>query len=289
MIFSFGLFFVKKAPKLICTLLTIINIVMIFFVMNGATHDSSGYSSLYLYEYQFNNGSDIAGLLATQYSQQHDGKSLSDFSMKVGFMGVCVDFGKESDCGYTNDMKTDYDDKVPSFSVTNNKNSSSSATLELFTLAETLQNKATKYQIFIGEIIVLLALLITQVYNMISFLPFQMYIEWLILSILGSFFTILCISITWLMVSCANVMNIGSTMTMNILSFSQGVKPQRILWAAFALCILQITFYSWNLVSGELSGINFNRKRKSGKDVEKDMHSIDNSILSSISTLRGTL
>ncbi|GMM44702.1 Fig1 protein [Pichia kluyveri] len=262
---------------------------MIFFVMNGATHDSSGYSSLYLYEYQFNNQSDISNLLATQYSQQHDGKKLSDFSMKVGFMGICVDFGDDLDCGYTSDMKTDYDDKVPSFSVTNNKNTTSSATLELFTLAETLQNKATKYQIFIVEIITLLVLLVAQLYNMISFLPFQIYIQWFILFVLTVFFTIICISISWVMISCANVMNLGSVMTMNILSFAQGKKPQNVLWAAFALCILQVIFYIWTIINGDFSGFNFNRTKKPSKDMEKDISSIDHSILSSISTLRGTL
>lgn len=280
---------IKRTPKLLCTLLTIVNIIMIFFVMNGATHDSSGYSSLYLYEYQFNNQSDISNLLATQYSQQHDGKKLSDFSMKVGFMGICVDFGDDLDCGYTSDMKTDYDDKVPSFSVTNNKNTTSSATLELFTLAETLQNKATKYQIFIVEIITLLVLLVAQLYNMISFLPFQIYIQWFILFVLTVFFTIICISISWVMISCANVMNLGFVMTMNILSFAQGKKPQSVLWAAFALCIFQVIFYIWTIINGDFSGFNFNRTKKPSKDMEKDISSIDHSILSSISTLRGTL
>jgi hypothetical protein len=296
MFISFGLFFAKKAPKFLCLLLTIINIVMIFFVMNGATHDSNAYSNLYLVEYKFNQTSDISGLLAEQYTHQHNGTKLNDFFMRVGFMGVCVNFGGNDitdgglDCGYTSDMNEKYDNEIPSFSVTSGKNNTSNAALQLFDIAYTIQNKTIKYQIFIVEIIFLLVVLVAQLYNMIGILPFQIYMEYFIILTITSFFTIVCISITWLMVTQQNLQSIGNVMTMNILTFTQGNRPQGILWAVFALAIIQLGFYVWNILKKEAVLSNMNMKRSKGtNDIEKDIGSINNSVMSSITTLRGTL
>lgn len=298
MVFSLGIYFVKKTPKLLCALITIVNIVMIFFVMNGATHDSDAYSNLYLIEYKFNQSSDISGLLSSQYSQQHDGNKLEDFVMKVGFMGVCVDFGGNDttsgglDCGYTSDMDEKYESQVPSFSVTSSKNSTSSATLKLFDMAHTIQNKAIKYQIHIVEILFLLIILVAQVYNMIGCLPFQTYIQSFIILALGSFFIIDCISITWLLVTIQNLQNVGGVMTMNILSFTQGKRPQGILWAVFALSVIQLGFYIWKMIRNQVEAPTLtknNSRNRKVNDLEKDLGSLNDSVMSSITTLRGTL
>lgn len=298
MIFSLGMFFVKKTPKLLCAIVTIINIVMIFFVMNGATHDSNAYSNLYLVEYRFNQSSDISGLLSSQYSQQHDGSKLEDFVMKVGFMGVCVDFGGNDttsgglDCGYTSDMDEKYQSQVPSFSVTSSKNSTSSATLKLFDMAHTIQNKAIKYQIYIVELLCLLVLLVAQVYNMIGCLPFQFYIQCFMMLTLFASFTIICISITWFLVTIQNLQSIGGVMTMNILSFDQGKRPQGVLWAVFAFSVIQIGFYVWRILQNGVDSSTPKRSKPRSRkvtDLEKDVGSLNNSVMSSITTLRGTL
>lgn len=289
MIFSCASLMLKKTPKFVCLLLTIVNIVMIFFVINGATHDSAAYNSLYLYQYKFNNSSDISHLLASQYSTQHKGKNLEDFVMSVGFMGVCLEFGGDEDtlCGYTDDMQTQYEKQVPSFSVTNNKNTTSGANLELFGVAKTFQHTVKKH-ILIVELVALLLLLVTQLYNMIGFLPFQFYVQMFIFVVIACYSIIMLISISWVMITCQDLKTVGGPLTMNILSFSKGTKPVGILWAAFALAIVQVAFYVWICLSGEDFLQRFGcRGRRT--DAEKEAGSINNSVLSSITTLRGTL
>lgn len=299
MLFSLGLFFAKKTPKLLCTIITIVNIVMIFFVVNGSTHDSDAYSNLYLVEYKFNTESAISPILSSQYSQQHKNSSLNNFSMKVGFMGVCVDFGNDLNCGYTSDMETAYENEVPSFSVVNNESENnttitnstihtSSVSLELFEIAQKIQNKSIKYHIFIVEIVYLLFLLLIQTYSLIGFLPFQIYVSYFISFVLGSFMVILCISITWLMVSCHDLVSVGMVMTMNILSFTKGNKTQNILWAVFTLTFIQIFYYLWTFVKVNklVTGL---KSFKFEKDIEKDAGSFSGSGISSITTLRETL
>ncbi|ODQ48575.1 hypothetical protein PICMEDRAFT_14123 [Pichia membranifaciens NRRL Y-2026] len=291
MIFSLGLFFVKKTPKFLCAVVTIINVVMIFFVINGATHDSDAYSNLYSVEFTFNQTSDISSALSTQYSKQHKGNSLQDFVVRVGYMGVCINFGDGMQCGYTSDMEYTYQDQVPSFSVTGgNKNSTSSTSLEVFDIAYAIQQKTARHQIFIVEIIFLLALLVVQLYNMIGFLPLQKYASYLSMLILGSFWIILCISITWTMVVCHDLVSVGGVMTMNILSFSKGKRSQGVLWAVFALTIVQTAYYMWTLIGGTgfMQGISRSGAKKN-TDVEKDAGSVSDSVMSSITTLRGTL
>lgn len=291
MFLSLGLFVVRKTPKLFCLLLTIINIILIFFVINGATHDSDAYSNLQLVEYRFNSGSQISEILSSQYSSKHDGKNITEFSMKVGFLGTCLDFGgdKEMDCGYTSDMKSLYENDVPSFSVSSGTNSTTGANLKLFDICEIIQKKTTKYQIFIVELIFLLVLLVSQLYNAIAFLPFQQYIYFFIVSIIGCFFTILCISITWLTVTIENIVNMGEVMTMDIIEFEKGQRVQNLVWAVFALTIVQSLYYFWDFVKERGLLSKSTKQSKCKKDVEKDSGSLSDSVMSSISTLRDTL
>lgn len=294
MIFSCGVFLIKKTPNLICFLFTLINIIMLFFVINGATHNSNAYSSLYLIEYRFNQTSEISTLIASQYSSQNDGDKIQDFAMEVGFMGVCLNFGGNATdrdgltCGYTSDMYSEYHSDVPSFLLTSSTNNSSTAALQLFDIASRFQNKATKYRIFIVEIVFLLVLLILQLYNSIGFLPFQIYVRYLIIMVIFSTFIIICISITWLLVTVQSLESVAGAMTMNILSFKPGKKAQTILWVVFALLVLQISFYIWQIIAvGNLASRL--GTSKDAPDVEKDAVSANNSVLSSIITLRETL
>ncbi|KAG0683592.1 hypothetical protein C6P42_000618 [Pichia californica] len=291
MIFSIGLFFVKKTPKFVTLLLTIINIIMIFFVMNGSTHDSDAYADIYLVEYQFNNTGGISSALSSQYSSAHDGNNIDEFIMRVGFMGVCINFGDGMECGYIGDMDYTYGNEVPSFSISSsNKNSTSTASLGLFDIAYKIQDKTFRYHIFIVEIIFLLVLFVVQFYNMIGFLPFQKYVTYIAIFVVSSFWIILTISITWIMVVAHDLVNIGSVMTMNILSFSSGKRAPGILWAAFSITIVQLLYYGWIVVKDEeIFQRIFNRSSNKKSDVEKDAGSMSDSVMSSITTLRGTL
>lgn len=291
MFLSIGLFFAKKTPKLVSTILTIINIIMIFLVMNGATHDSDAYASLYSVEYKFNETSDIASALSTQYSKQHSGNKLEDFVMRIGFLGVCINFGDGMQCGYTSDMEFTYKDEVPSFSVTGSgKNTTTSTSLELFDIAYAIQQKTVRHYIFIVEIIFLLALLVVQLYNMIGFLPFQKYASYLSMAVLGSFWVIMCISITWFLVVCQDLVSVGGVMTMDVLSFSRGKRSEAVLWAVFGLTVAQSAYYLWILVRNASTMQRLGKfNTKKNTDVEKDAGSASDSVLSSITTLRGTL
>lgn len=306
MIFSIGLFFVKKTPKFVLFLLTIINIIMIFFVMNASTHDSDAYADLYLVELQFNETSGITNALSTQYNSKHDGNNIDDFIMRIGFMGVCVDFGNEMNCGYISNMDYTYQSEVPSFSVTTSNESSntntttskttSTSSLELFDIAYKIQQKTISYRIFIVEIIFLLILLITQFYNMIGFLPFQKYILYLAALVLSCFWIILTISITWVLVVCHDLISLGNVMTMNVLEFSKGKRVQGILWASFAITVVQLIYYTWLFIKDsncELINIcKFNKSnvsKNNNADIEKEAGSVSDSVMSSITTLRGTL
>lgn len=297
MLFSIGLFFAKKTPKLLLAILTIVNIIMVFFVMNGSTHESNAYAELYLVEYRFNQSSDITSALSSQYSSKHDDNSIEDFIMRVGFMGVCIDFGDDDmKCGYTSDMDYTYDSDVPSFSVSSSSSSSSNTTsaktsLDLFDLAYDIQNKTVDYHIFIAELIILLGVLLVQLYNIIAFLPFQAYATIIAIFGLISFWIILCISISWILIVCDEMIGTGSAMTMNILEFSgKNNRTQGVLWAIFSLTIIQLCYYTWLLVKkdGVLQQLR-NKKAAKGKDVEKDTGSMSDSVLSSMTTLRGTL
>lgn len=296
MLLSCGLLTIQKAPRLICAIITIVNIIMIFFVMSCTTHDSDAYSKLYIAEVKYNSTNEISSMLDSQYMQQHDGNKLLDFSMKIGFQGVCLDFGGKSDsiyganCGYTADMNDAYGLKVPSFSVTSNQNSTSGAELDMFDITHHIQDKATKYRIYIVEMIVLLLLLLFQVYNFIGFLPGQEYALLAIIAFIFIFFTIHCISITWLMVTMQNLQTLGSVMTMNILTFTQGKRIQGIIWSVFGLVILQIGFYAWLVVGGATGRAAVTMAAPARrKDIEKDYRGYNHSVLSSISTLRDTL
>lgn len=288
---------------------------MIFFVMNASTHDSDAYADLYLVELQFNETSGITNALSTQYSSKHDGNHIEDFIMRIGFMGVCIDFGDEMNCGYISDMDYTYESEVPSFSVTtssdssntnNNNNSSNNTTnvkttstssLELFDIAYKIQKKTISYHIFIVEIIFLLILLITQFYNMIEFLPFQKYIFYSAILILSSFWIILAISITWVLVVCHDLISLGNVMTMNVLEISKGKRVQGVLWASFAITIVQLMYYAWIFIKdNNIDLINMCKFNKNGNsnddkniDVEKEAGSVSDSVMSSITTLRGTL
>ncbi|TID15444.1 hypothetical protein CANINC_004410 [Pichia inconspicua] len=272
------------------------NIVMVFFIMSCTTHNSDGYAKLYIAEIKFNSTNEISTMLNSQYMQQHDSNRLLDFSMRIGFQGVCLNFGGEKDsiygsnCGYTSDMNDLYGSKVPSFSVTSNQNSTSGAELDMFDITHKIQGKATKYRIYIVEIVVLLVLLLFQVYNILGFLPGQEYALLAIIALILIFFTIHCISITWLLVTMQNLQTLGSVMTMNILAFFQGKRIQGVIWSVFGLILLQMGFYAWLLITGAVAGgantINAPTRRK---DVEKDYRGYNHSVMSSISTLRDTL
>lgn len=264
--------------------------------MNCATHNSNGYSDLYIVNVKYNATNEISSLLNSQYMQQHDNNEIIDFSLKIGFMGVCLDFGGEKDsvygpnCGYTGDMNNSYESKVPSFSVTSNQNSTSGAELELFEVTHRIQEKATKYRIYIVELVALLILLLVQLYNLIGFLPGQTYVLLAIIAILMGFFIIHCISITWLMVTMQNLQMIGGVMTMNILTFTQGKRIQGVIWVILGLSIIQMGFYSWLIFRGgagkePATGL----KAIKHKGVERDYGGYNYSVMSSISTLRDTL
>lgn len=268
-----GLTLVKQFPKLLALILTIVNIALIFFVLNGATHDSSAYNSLALIEYKFNSSSDIYSLLSLQYSKNHSHEKLDEFVIKVGYRGVCISFtdGKDNlNCGYTSDMDAAYSSKVPSFSVTDNNNSTGRASLEMFDIAYSIQEKSYKSNIYIAELICLLAALICQVYTILGFLPFQNYVLLLILGVLTSFFIINCIAITWLMVVLGNLVGVGGVLTMNILSFTVVSKPVGILWATLAITIVQGSLYLWHFLGG-----NIKVKSKNSTTSKVDMASTD--------------
>lgn len=293
---------------------------MVFFLYNGATHNSDAYSSLFLVEYQFENKSDIYSMIDGQYSAQHDGASLSDFSLKVGYMGLCLKFGdstlnsagkNDNICGYTSDIIDTYNTKVPSFSLTSS-NSTNAAGLELFDLAKTFQDNVMKKVIFIVLLIFLLALLVLQIYSILGFLPFQLYASILIFIVLFSSFIILNIILIWLLVADSTMTNIGYETSLKIITVSSSNKPQSILWAVFGLQIVQSIFYIWDFFKPGNPKTN-SKVNGSGGDIEKDAgvgysygyhpqaytynnninkyntHGANGSVMSSISTLRGVL
>lgn len=314
------MFLTRKSPKLLCIIISLINIVMVFFVYNGATHNSSAYSSLYLVEYQFENKSDIYSMIDRQYSAQHDSASLSDFSLQVGYIGLCLKFmdetlDKEGDngliCGYTSDIIDKYNDQVPSFSLTSS-NSTNAAGLELFDLVKTFQENVMKKVIFIVLLIFLVALIVLQVYSLLGFLPFQKYVLILISITLFSSFIILNIILIWLLVADSTMTNTGYETSLKILTVSSSNKPQSILWAVFALLIVESIFYAYEF--GRL-GKKKGESKVNGGDAEQNAggdysygyhpqvysynknnnnhkyntHRPNGSVMSSISTLRGVL
>lgn len=306
------LFVTKRFPHIICVVLTLINVAVVFFLYNGATHNSNAYASLYLVEYRFENKSDIFAMIESQYAAQHDGAALQDFSLKVGYMGLCLTFGDASldsqgqdghVCGYTSDIVSAYSTDVPSFSLTNS-NSTNAAGLELFDLAQNFQSKVMHKVVFVVLLIFLLALLVLQIYSLLAFLPLQLYVSLLIISTIFSCFVILCIVITWLLVADSTLVNTGYETSLKILLVSSNKKPQSLLWALFALLIVEAAFHIWKLL-GTKSPSNPN------SDFEKDpplaysygyhpqayvhnptkhyTHAPSGSVMSSISTLRGVL
>lgn len=313
----------KKLPKLLTIVITLISIVMVFFVYNGATHNSNSFSSLYLIEYQFQNRSDIYTLLDGQYSAQHGGAALSDFSLKVGYNGLCIKFADESQddhgqsgntCGYTEDIISTYQSKVPLFTLTGS-NSTSAAGLELFELAKTFQQSVMKKAILIVLLITLLALILEQIYSLVSFLPLQLYVSLLILFTISCALIIQTISLIWLLVADTALTRTGYRTSLKILSVQSSFKPQSLMWTVFAFLIILLAFYTWDLFANVLT-VNRNKKsNKSGHDLEMKIPSSTGyygynhgynkhgynhphyrcnpsqggSVMSSISTLRGNM
>ncbi|GMM28814.1 hypothetical protein DAMA08_015300 [Martiniozyma asiatica (nom. inval.)] len=272
---------------------------MVFFLLNGATHNSSGYSSLWLVDYKFNNESSIYSMVASQYAKINDGAQLSDFSLKVGYLGMCVNFGsssdEENDCGYTNDISNLYSTEMPDFTLTSSSsNSTTKAELQLLDLAKDFQKKVMKREIYSVQLIFLLALLVVQTYYCIGPLPFQNYALLLAIFMLCASFVILSIITVWVVVADYTVSVLGEVTSLNILQVLQNGKVTNILWAAFSLHVLEMALYAWIIY--QLKTLEANNSKE---DLEKAnngygydykyTYSGSDGVMSSISMLKKTL
>ncbi|CAI5760680.1 unnamed protein product [Candida verbasci] len=96
------MFLLNKGLVFLSIIIQFIGAVLLSFLLLGCIDTSSNYSNVYLYEYQFNSTSSM-------YEHANATNSnLQDISVRVGYLGICLNLDSELTCSSYNQLNGTY-------------------------------------------------------------------------------------------------------------------------------------------------------------------------------------
>lgn len=162
------LFLVKKLPKLLILLLLIINVFLLGFLLAGCYSSSSTYSSVYLAKVQYNLSSDLYDNVKAAYKSQNSSTELSSMSLKIGYVGVCVDASNKTTCTSYGELSSL--SEYAGISIIPTTSKSKSRQIDLINIVQTFRDVCYA-NVLIASIILTLLLLLIHFWTIIPLVP----------------------------------------------------------------------------------------------------------------------
>ncbi|KAI5956807.1 hypothetical protein KGF54_000424 [Candida jiufengensis] len=104
------MFVLSKSIILLTIILQFISTVLLAFLLLGCIDSSSNYSNVYLINYKFNSSSSLYQHLTLNSNST---TTLSDISVKIGYLGVCLSIDNDLKCTTYKTL-----DSIPSYTLT---------------------------------------------------------------------------------------------------------------------------------------------------------------------------
>lgn len=155
---------------------------------------------------------------------------VGDMVIKVGYMGVCVDFSDSLNC--SSDLG---DFKGISGVVLYDSNSNSTAaTLNLIEIAHTISNKAIQPYVLMATLVLVLCWFLIILYTSLKFLPGQHIAQKLSIILAPATCTLWAFGSMWAEVASRASVDIIEPSSMNIVTGSVGMRAKAMTWTSFS-------------------------------------------------------
>ncbi|OUM52339.1 hypothetical protein BVG19_g1520 [[Candida] boidinii] len=171
--FSINIHLMKKWDKVLTITLSFVTLVIFSFLLVGCTKDTSSYSEVYLVEIGFNEQSVMYDSISTAYDLNNSTEDLSSMKVRVGYLGLCVEFNDDLICDYSKNTETF--DNYPSISLYDSSSNKTTASLDLIKLSKELNQKIASPDILIIALSLNLLIFLNQFYLVIPFMPYKYY------------------------------------------------------------------------------------------------------------------
>lgn len=248
---SMMLFFntAKKLIRYFIPVVLFISIVLLGFLLAGCSINSSNFSSVYLIELNFNQTS---GIFPQITSLSQNSSSLSNMTIRVGYLGMCLDLNGNLTCstnGQIAQMLQGTSIKIPGLP----------ASVDMVGLGSTFSSICHPYML-IATLAISLILFFLILWSSAPFLPWKSNIKKIVC--VFAFANIL----TWGLGSMLQeeaitaAKKIVGPASMNILDSSSGTRSIAMTWTAFAFILIVLIGSFISLILENKQTVNVERK-----------------------------
>lgn len=152
------IFLIKKLTKLFLLVLLIITTFLLTFLLIGCTDKSSTYSNVYLTKLQFNESSELYSNIQAAYKGSNISTKISEMSLRVGYLGVCLNIDKSFTC--TNYKELNSVSDYTGISIIPTSKKSSGDQINLVDLAHNFRDVCYSNVLFAAVALTLLSLIV---------------------------------------------------------------------------------------------------------------------------------
>lgn len=231
-----------KLLKTIVPLLTFITIFLLCFLLAGCAFNRSSFTDVYMVKLKFNESSSFFSNIQNAYALQNSSSKYANMTVRVGYLGMCVDLDGETTCSVDSQVDTKFSSfagvslglELPSSS---GYNTTASSVINLITIAKDFSNVCHPFTL-IATLVISLILFLMIFWVSIPFFPWKFPIRKL--TCLLSFANVL----TWGLGSMLQQQAISTAKkivgpsSLNILVCSAGSRSIAMTWTAFSFILL---------------------------------------------------
>ena len=265
---GFVWFFLKRMPKFFALLFNIISFVLLIFILTSCSNTSQ--NSIFFANYKFNENSALYPIITNNFAKQYNMQNLNQISVKPGLSGICLDnlpkthFNDSTQCykknynftsvlpnnigttgtNFTYGLHDILNIEILTIRSTNTSSSTLSADLNILEIAQDQTKLVHPSMTIVSltfQVICMAVLLFTMIPALIKIpntkSPLTLYLT------IGVTFLSCCVNGFNGMLIQTNIDTVALLVpksSMHILQVTKGTKLISMVWASFAMHIMQL-------------------------------------------------